>query len=71
MSTQPLSPSSSDVAPAVVLFPLSVPPSEAPVAEASAADVPVGGARKLSSWEEQEEVWFPEETDFSHCGINE
>ncbi|MEQ2008641.1 MAG: hypothetical protein ABMA26_17815 [Limisphaerales bacterium] len=67
MSTQPSSSPSPDAQPAVALFPLSVAPPEVPVAEASAA----GGTRKLSRWEEQEEIWFPEETDFSHSGINE
>ena len=67
MSTQPASSPSPESPPAVSLFPLSVPPLDVPVAEASAS----GGARKLSQWEEQEEIWFPEETDFSHCGINE
>ena len=67
MSTQPSSSPSSDAPPAVPLFPLSIPLPEVAVAEASVA----GGARKLSRWEEQEEIWFPEETDFSHCGINE
>jgi|GEM_PF-1779482 hypothetical protein len=57
--------------PAVALFPLNLPPPEVPVAEASAADAPAGGARKLSRWEEREEFWFPEPTDFSHSGINE
>jgi hypothetical protein len=72
MSTQPpLSPQPDAPPPAVALFPLSVPPPDAPVAEASAADPPAGGARKLSRWEEQEQLWFPEDTDFSHSGINE
>lgn len=65
MSTQPSSSPTPEVPP--VLFPLNVPPSEVPVAEAS----PAGGARKLSRWEEQEELWFPEPADFSHSGINE
>ena len=68
MSTQPpLSPQPDAPPPAVALFPLNVPPSEIPVAEAS----PAGGVRKLSRWEEQEELWFPEPADFSHSGINE
>ena len=70
MSTQqPLSPQP-EPPPAVALFPLPdatppVPPTTA------AADAPAGGARKLSRWEEREEFWFPEPTDFSHSGINE
>lgn len=66
MSTQPSSSPAPEMPPAA-LFPLNVPPSEVPVAEAS----PAGGARKLSRWEEQEELWFPEPADFSHSGINE
>jgi hypothetical protein len=71
MSTQPPLSPQPDAPPAAALFPLSVPPPEVPVAEASAADAPAGGARKLSRWEEQEELWFPEPADFSHSGINE
>lgn len=67
MSTQPPLSPKPDAAPAVVLFPLNVLSPENPVSEASAA----GGVRKLSHWEEMEELWFPEETDFSHSGINE
>ncbi len=71
MSTQPSSSPQPDAPPAVGLFPLNVPPPEVPVAEASTADASAGGARRLSRWEEMEEVWFPEEPDFSHSGINE
>lgn len=67
MNPQPSSPPQPDAPPAAVLFPLNVPPPETPPVEASAA----GGVRKLSRWEEIEEVWFPEETDFTHSGINE
>ncbi len=67
MSTQPSSSPHPEVPPLAVPFPLNVPLPDAPAAEAS----PAGGARKLSRWEEQEELWFPEETDFSHSGINE
>jgi len=66
MSTQPSSSPPPEAPPAAVRFPLNVPPTD-PAAEAS----PAGGARKLSRWEEQEELWFPEPTDFSHSGINE
>lgn len=71
MSTHPSSSPPPEAPSAAVRFPLNVPPPEVPVADASAADVPAGGARKLSRWEEQEELWFPEPTDFSHSGINE
>jgi len=67
MSTQPSSSPKPEAPPAAVLFPLNVPPSDPAAAEAS----PAGGARKLSRWEEQEELWFPEPADFSHSGINE
>lgn len=66
MSTQPSSSPAPEVPPSA-LFPLDVPPPEVPVAGAG----PAGGARKLSRWEEQEELWFPEPADFSHSGINE
>ena len=67
MNAQPCPSPQPDAPPAVALFPLSIPPPEVPAVEASAA----GGARKLSRWEEREDVWFPEETDFTHSGINE
>ena len=71
MNAQPSPSPQPDAPPAVALFPLSIPPPEVPVIEASAAETPTGGARKLSHWEELEETWFPEETDFTHSGINE
>lgn len=70
MSTQqPLLPSS-EPPPAAALFPLPDATPPAPPT-AAASDAPAGGARKLSRWEEREEFWFPEPTDFSHSGINE
>ena len=52
---------------AAVRFPLNAPPPPAPAAEASAA----GGARKLSRWEDLEELWLPEDRNLTHSGINE
>lgn len=68
MSTQPSSSPQTDPPPVIVRMPPAVAPAAtAPPAEAA----PAGGARKLSRWEELEEVWFPEPTDYSHSGINE
>lgn len=67
MKTQPSSSPQPQAPPAVALFPLNVPTPETPPVKASAT----GGARKLSRWQEVEEVWFPEEIDFTHSGINE
>lgn len=67
MSTQPSSSSQPDPSPVAALLSPSVPPPITPAAETVLA----GGARKLSRWEELEEVWFPEPTDYSHSGINE
>lgn len=71
MSTpSPLSPQSGTPPPAALL-PLDTQPAALPVVKTSASDTPAGGARKLSRWEELEEVWIPEEIDFTHSGINE
>ncbi len=67
MNASPSSSPPSEISPTAGLFPLAASAPQVPTAAASAA----GGARKLSHWEDMEEVWFPEETDFSHCGINE
>jgi hypothetical protein len=70
MSTQPPLSPQPDAPPAGALISLKLASSQVPVAEASAA-APAGGARKFSRWEERQEFWFPEPTDFSHSGINE
>lgn len=71
MSTQPPLSPQPDPTPGVALFSPSPLPPDTTASQASPAEVPVGGARKLSRWEELEEEWFPEATDFSHSGINE
>ena len=64
----PSSPSpQTETPPEAVRFPLNVPPPPAPAVEASAA----GGARKLSRWEDLEELWLPEDRNLTHSGINE
>ena len=71
MSTQPSSSPTPEVPPASGLFPATIPPSIAAESDPTVGAAPPGGARKLSRWEEHEELWFPEPTDFSHSGINE
>ena len=71
MNTQSPLPPPPAAPPASVLFPLSVPPPEVPVAEASAVETSAGGVRKLSRGEESEETWLPEARDLGHSGINE
>lgn len=60
----------SEPPPAVALFPPPDATSWQPPA-ATVADAPAGGARKLARWQEREDFWLPEVTDFSHSGINE
>ncbi|PAW72713.1 MAG: hypothetical protein B9S33_22665 [Pedosphaera sp. Tous-C6FEB] len=51
----------------IALFPMATAPRATPAAELPTS----GGARRLSRWEELEEIWLPEERDLSHSGINE
>lgn len=67
MNLEPTSSPQSAPPPAVVLFPLNTPQSAALAPDSIA----IGGARRISQWEELEEIWLPEERDLSHSGINE
>lgn len=52
--------------PSTLQLPLNrLAPPPPPGADAS------GGARKLSRWEDLEELWLPEERNLTHSGINE
>ena len=68
MNTQPSSSPQPETPPVIGFLPLNLSSPEVPAAVETS---PAGGARKLSRWEEYEELWFPEPTDFSHSGINE
>ena len=67
MNAVPSSSPQSERPPNSVRLPMNLPPAPAPTQEVSAA----GGARKLSRWEDLEELWLPEERNLTHSGINE
>ncbi|MEN9573849.1 MAG: hypothetical protein RL514_1704 [Verrucomicrobiota bacterium] len=67
MNAVPSSSPQAEPPPSSVRLPVNPLPPSAATQETSVA----GGARKLSRWEDLEELWLPEDRNLSHSGINE